>query len=97
MGFDAAGTDNWDDRIVVPFSTSSRRLFERPYMEQVVFRVADAERVPEVAEQVRVARRAERILGLHDGRIVEDRRVQKATKTPHSSSAGPENLHAPPP
>jgi putative ABC transport system permease protein len=53
MGFDAAGTDNWDDRIVVPFTTSSRRLFGRPYLEQIVFRVSEVERVPDAAEQVR--------------------------------------------
>jgi putative ABC transport system permease protein len=49
----SAGGDDWDDRIVVPFTTSSRRLFGRPYLEQIVLRVNDARRVPDVAEQVR--------------------------------------------
>jgi len=53
MGTDAAGIDDWDDRIVVPFTTSSRRLLNRPYLEQIVIRVADARRVPETAERVR--------------------------------------------
>jgi putative ABC transport system permease protein len=51
-GVDAGG-DDWDDRIVLPFTTASRRLFNRPYLEQVVMRVDDARRVPAVAEQVR--------------------------------------------
>jgi putative ABC transport system permease protein len=53
MGFDASGTDDWDDRIVIPYTTSSRRLFGRPYLEQIVLRVSDAGRVGEVAEQLR--------------------------------------------
>jgi putative ABC transport system permease protein len=51
-GVDAGG-DDWDDRIVLPFTTSSRRLFNRPYLEQIVLRVDDARRVPAVAAQVR--------------------------------------------
>jgi putative ABC transport system permease protein len=53
MGVDAAGIDDWDHRIVVPMSTSARRLFNRPYLEQIVIRVADARRVPETARRVR--------------------------------------------
>jgi putative ABC transport system permease protein len=49
----SAGGDDWDDRIVVPSSTSSRRLFNRPYLEQVVMRVADARTLPATAERVR--------------------------------------------
>ncbi|MEX2178451.1 MAG: ABC transporter permease [Gemmatimonadaceae bacterium] len=49
----SAGGDDWDDRIVVPFSTSSRRLFGRPYLEQVVVRVRDAGRMDETADAVR--------------------------------------------
>lgn len=49
----SAGGDDWDDRIVVPFATSSRRLFGRPYLEQIVIRVADAGRLPETARRVR--------------------------------------------
>jgi putative ABC transport system permease protein len=48
-----AGGDDWDDRIVVPFTTSSRRLFNRPYLEQIVIRTADARQMPETAERVR--------------------------------------------
>jgi putative ABC transport system permease protein len=49
----SAGGDDWDDRIVVPFATSSRRLFSRPSLEQIVIRVEDARRLPETAERVR--------------------------------------------
>ncbi len=52
MGVDAGG-DDWDHRIVVPFTTSSRRLFERPYLEQIVMRVSDPSRVKETAQRVR--------------------------------------------
>jgi len=53
LGTDAAGIDDWDDRIVVPLTTSARRLFNRPYLEQIVFRVTDVRRVPATAERVR--------------------------------------------
>ena len=53
LGTDAAGIDDWDDRIVVPLTTSARRLFNRPYLEQIVVRVADVHRVPETAERIR--------------------------------------------
>jgi ABC-type antimicrobial peptide transport system permease subunit len=53
LGTDAAGIDDWDDRIVVPLTTSARRLFNRPYLEQIVFRVTDVQRVPETAQRVR--------------------------------------------
>jgi putative ABC transport system permease protein len=53
LGTDAAGIDDWDDRIVVPLTTSARRLFNRPYLEQIVFRVTDVRRVPAAAARAR--------------------------------------------
>jgi putative ABC transport system permease protein len=53
MGTDAAGVDDWDDRVVVPMTTSTRRLFNRPYLEQIVIRVSDVPRVPETAQRIR--------------------------------------------
>jgi len=50
-GVDAGG-DDWDDRIVVPFTTSSRRLFNRPYLEQIVMLTADARQLPETAARI---------------------------------------------
>jgi putative ABC transport system permease protein len=49
----SAGGDDWDDRIVVPFTTSTRRLLNRPSLEQIVIRVVDASRLAETAERVR--------------------------------------------
>jgi putative ABC transport system permease protein len=49
----SAGGDDYDDRIVVPFTTSARRLFNRPYVEQIVFQVSDAVRVQETADRTR--------------------------------------------
>jgi putative ABC transport system permease protein len=52
LGVDAGG-DDWDDRVIVPLTTASRRLFNRPYLEQIVMRVDDASQMPAVAEDVR--------------------------------------------
>lgn len=62
MGTNAGG-DDWDDRIVVPMTTSARRLFNRPYLEQIVMLVDDARRVPEVAERVRELLRVRHNIG----------------------------------
>jgi putative ABC transport system permease protein len=53
MGTDAAGLDDWDDRIVVPLTSSARRLFNRPYLEQIVVRVDEPQHVPETAGRIR--------------------------------------------
>jgi putative ABC transport system permease protein len=52
MGVNAGG-DDWDDRIVVPFTTSSRRMFNRPYLEQIVIQVSDVGAMLDTAERVR--------------------------------------------
>jgi putative ABC transport system permease protein len=49
----SAGGDDYDDRIVVPFTTSSRRLFNRPYVEQIVFQVSEVARIEETAGRTR--------------------------------------------
>jgi len=49
----APGGDDWDDRIVIPITTSSRRLFGRLYLEQIVVQVRDARKLPQTAEQIR--------------------------------------------
>jgi putative ABC transport system permease protein len=46
------GGDDWDDRIVIPLTTASRRLFGRLYLEQIVIQVRDARRLPETVDQV---------------------------------------------
>jgi putative ABC transport system permease protein len=65
MGANAAG-DDWDDRIVVPFTTSSRRLFGRPYLEQIVIRVRNVREMPETAERVRELLRVRHDIGPGD-------------------------------
>jgi ABC-type antimicrobial peptide transport system permease subunit len=52
MGVDAGG-DDWDHRIVVPLTTTTRRLFGRPYLEQIVMLAGDASLTGETAERVR--------------------------------------------
>lgn len=62
MGTDAGG-DDWDNRVVVPYTTATRRLFNRPSLEQIVLRVDDASRVGEVAERVRALMRVRHQVG----------------------------------
>jgi putative ABC transport system permease protein len=47
------GGDDWDDRIVIPLTTSSKRLFGRLYLEQIVVQVRDPRKLPQTAEQIR--------------------------------------------
>lgn len=47
------GGDDWDDRVVIPFTTSSKRLFGRPYLEQIVVQVRDPKKLPQTAERIR--------------------------------------------
>ena len=62
MGTDAGG-DDWDNRVVVPYTTSTRRLFNRPSLEQIVLRVNDASRMEETAERVRALMRVRHQVG----------------------------------
>jgi len=50
----SAGTEDFDDRVVLPFTTTSRRLFKRKYLEQIVLQVEDVSRMKETADAVRV-------------------------------------------
>jgi putative ABC transport system permease protein len=49
----APGGDDWDDRVVIPFTTSSKQLFGRLYLEQIVIQVRDPRKLPQTAEQIR--------------------------------------------
>jgi len=49
----AAVKDDWDFRVVVPVSTSTKRLFRRTYLEQIVIQVQDTSKLHETAEEVR--------------------------------------------
>lgn len=46
------GGDQWDDRIVIPFTTSSKKLFGRTYLEQIVMQVKDVDRILETQAEV---------------------------------------------
>jgi putative ABC transport system permease protein len=46
------GGDDWDDRIVLPLTTTSRRLFGRPYLEQIVVQVRDARTLPRTVDEI---------------------------------------------
>jgi putative ABC transport system permease protein len=49
----APGGDDWDDRAVIPITTSSKRLFGRLYLEQIVVQVRDPKKLPQTAERIR--------------------------------------------
>jgi putative ABC transport system permease protein len=49
----APGGDDWDDRVVIPFTTSSKRLLGRLYLEQIVVQVRDPRKLPQTAERIR--------------------------------------------
>ena len=46
VGATANAEENFDDRLVIPMTTSARRLLNRPYLEQIVMRVSDLQRIP---------------------------------------------------
>jgi putative ABC transport system permease protein len=53
IGQTANGEEDQDDRLVIPYSTSARRLLNRPYVEQIVINVPNLDNVPIVAERIR--------------------------------------------
>lgn len=48
-----AGGEDFDDRVVIPVRTSSKRLFGRLYLEQIVAQVQDVRTLPETAQRIR--------------------------------------------
>ena len=62
-GANANPEENFDDRLIVPITTSAERLFNRPYLEQIVLRVPDLERIPETAEGIRALLRTRHSIG----------------------------------
>ncbi len=63
VGMAANGEENQDDRLVVPYTTSARRLLNRPFVEQIVMRVVDTQAIPETAERVRALLRVRHNIG----------------------------------
>jgi ABC-type antimicrobial peptide transport system permease subunit len=58
IGQAANGEEDQDDRLVIPYSTSARRLLNRPYLEQIVIHVPNIENIPQVAERIRTLLRS---------------------------------------
>jgi putative ABC transport system permease protein len=63
VGATANAEENFDDRLIVPMTTSARRLLNRPYLEQIVMRVSDLESIPEAAENIRALLRVRHSIG----------------------------------
>ena len=63
IGQTANGEEDQDDRLVIPFSTSARRLLNRPYVEQIVINVPQLENIPQVAERIRTLLRDRHAIG----------------------------------
>jgi putative ABC transport system permease protein len=55
--------EDFDDRIVIPYTTSARRLLNRPFLEQIVFTVKDTSLIPQTAERVRSLLRVRHNIG----------------------------------
>jgi len=67
IGQAANGEEDQDDRLVIPFTTSARRLLNRPYVEQIVVNVPDLERIPQVAELIRGLLRVRHAINAGEG------------------------------
>jgi putative ABC transport system permease protein len=63
VGSTANAEENFDDRFIIPMTTSARRLLNRPYLEQIVMRVSDLESIPETAEGIRALLRVRHSVG----------------------------------
>jgi len=63
VGATANAEENFDDRLVIPMTTSARRLLNRPYLEQIVMRASDLQKIPETAENIRALLRVRHTIG----------------------------------
>jgi putative ABC transport system permease protein len=67
IGQTANGEEDQDDRLVIPFTTSSRRLLNRPYVEQIVINVPNLDNIPQVAERIRTLLRGRHAINAGEG------------------------------
>jgi putative ABC transport system permease protein len=67
IGQAANGEEDQDDRLVIPYSTSARRLLNRPHVEQIVINVPNLESIPEIAERIRVLLRSRHAINAGEG------------------------------
>jgi putative ABC transport system permease protein len=63
IGQAANGEEDQDDRLVIPYTTSARRLLNRPYVEQIVINVPILDNIPMVAERIRTLLRGRHAIG----------------------------------
>jgi putative ABC transport system permease protein len=63
IGQSANGEEDQDDRLVIPYTTSARRLLNRPYVEQIVINVPNIENIPQVAERIRTLLKSRHSIG----------------------------------
>ena len=86
IGQTANGEEDQDDRLVIPYTTSARRLLNRPYVEQIVINVPNLENIPLVAERIRTLLRSRHAIdaGENDDFFVRepDDVVDAAMQTP---------------
>lgn len=66
VGASAGGKDDWDFRVVVPLATTTKRMFGRTYLEQIIIQVEDPENVAQTAEDIRVLLRERHGIGPGD-------------------------------
>jgi putative ABC transport system permease protein len=52
MGTSATGED-WDDRVVVPVTTTAKKLFGRTHLEQIILQLRDEGALKKTAEEIR--------------------------------------------
>jgi putative ABC transport system permease protein len=62
-GATANPEENFDDRFIIPMTTSATRLLNRPYLEQIVLRVPDLDRIPETAAAISALLRTRHSIG----------------------------------
>ena len=67
VGMAANNEDNQDDRVVIPYTTSARRMLNRNFVEQIVMRVIDTTLIVETAERVRALLRVRHNIGQGKG------------------------------
>ena len=53
IGTSAAGSTDWDFRIVIPLTTATKRLFGRLYLEQIIIQVSNIDQLAATAEEIR--------------------------------------------
>lgn len=63
IGQTANGEEDQDDRLVIPYTTSARRLLNRPYVEQIVINVPNIDNIPQVSERIRTLLKTRHAIG----------------------------------